>query len=902
VISPNPPDSLYEADLPAGNSKLLGEYRELLSRARAEPRNPQHHLELGRFYLGIGHRSRAYSALRAAKALQPHFIPAYRLLGRLYREDEELESARDTYLQILGFEPGAAEIHLELGKIYRELGDTPRVVAALGDAVRLNPTLADAYELLAEVALEAGEGDRAMGYLNHLKGLTPGNPHIFLLTANAHLKSGHKDRAVLDLKHAIRLTPEASEARLRLAEIYQEGGLPGQTLETLEPLLAQAPPPREALLLASKAHTEAGERDAAEALLVRFQETYPKDPAAPLERARMRRERNDLAGATAAYRQAAELIPDSPDALLELSLLLVEQEHFEEARRQLLELAERFPQNRRAPLELARVEFARGDLSAALAAYARVLELDPHHTVSLRERARIFLHDGRFEDAIADLDMALEIDPSGSSKEADLELVREQRSFRQAFELHGEVVRSLSRSDFQAAQSQLEEIIELVPDNPRWLSDLADVCKIQGDFDSAQKYLEILCNLDEDDNSPRRARAELLYRLDRFDEAGKAFEELVDRSPEDLPSRIRVLRSLRHRLVERTVSPDSFQILEEAYRGHLGERQHQVQTRLELAHLHLGMGSHLFASKIWVSAVESHLQALESATLTELERDFLLRAKLELARLTEDKLALEAAAEEWVNSTADDSEAAYVHLLMLRRLGRPRAGRTQAETYVRRFTTDGRFFDLWFRFLREELDDLPNGETLRIEQLQDFQREAGATPKAPHAAMQLGFAHLHLSSPADRLASLALASAAFKKAADLAPDSPWPWWGGVKTVAAGVEAARGSRASRTRALGAARAALRRFPRDPYLLFELGRLGVEDDEDVLQQKEGRDALRRCLVQGPHPMAQARALLGRLAESHGDRSAAYHHYLKVFEEPDGIEEDLDLLERLRSLGAE
>lgn len=901
VNAPTSPAALDESELPAGNSQLLGEYRSLLSQARAEPRNPQHHLELGRFYLRIGHRSRAYSALRAAKALQPRFLPAYRLLGRIYREDEDLESARDTYLQILGFEPRSAEIHLELGRIYHDLEDSARAVSSLGDAVRLDPSLADAYELLAEIALASGETDRAMGYLNHLKGLTPSNPRIFMLTANAHLDSGQQDRAVLDLKHAMSLVPDAPEARLRLAEIYQEGGLPQQALEVLEPLLGEQPE-AQALLLASRAYAESRENDQAEAQLVRFQELFPENPEGPLMRARMRRSRNDLEGASAAYRKAAELLEGTPEPLLELGALLVEKEHFEEARKLFLELSKRFPENRKAPLELARVEFSRGDLSASLAAYARVLEIDPHHTVALRERARIFLHDGRFEDAIQDLDQALEIDPEGSSREADLELVREQRSFRQAFELHGEVVRSLSRSDFQAARSQLEEIVELVPDNPRWVADLADVCKILGDFEAALKYLETLAALDESDLAPRRARAELLYRLDRFDEAGRAFEELVELAEEDLPSRIRVLRSLRHRLAERTVSPDSFQALEEAYRENLGERSQQNQTRLELAHLHLGMGSHLFAPKIWVSAVETHLQALETASLSDQERSYLVRARLELARLIEDKLALEAAAEEWVNVAADDPEAAFVHLLVLRSLERPKAGRTQAQTYVRRFPADGRFYDLWLRFLREELDALPNGETLRIEQLQDFQREAAGEPDSPYAAMQLGFAHLHLSTPSDRLASLSLASAAFKKAADLAPDNPWPWWGGVRTVAAGIEAARGARAARTRALGAARAALRRFPRDPHLLLELGRLGIGDEEDVVQQKEGRDALLRCLIQGPHPLAEARALLGQLAEAHGDRAAAYHHYLKVFEEPDGVERDSELLERLRSLGAQ
>lgn len=893
--------TLDESELPAGSGQLLSEYRTLIQAARGDALNPQRHLQLGRFYLRIGHRTRAYSALRAAKALQPKGAAAYRLLGQMYREDQDLEAARDTYLQLLSYEPGAAEGHLELGKVYQHLEDLPRAVTALADAVRLDPNLAEAYEILAELALASGEHERALTYLNHLKGLTPRSARVFRLTAGAHRRSGQVDRAVLDLKHALGLSPQDPEVRLELAGIYLEEGLPGQALEALEPLLGPESPTASALLAASRARQALGDVDQAEALVVRFERSFATDPAGPLARARMRRQREDLEGAEAAYRRADQLAPDDPAALLELGELLGAKGKHEKARELYLEMAARFPDNRRIPLELGRTEARRNDLSAALAAYARVLELDPAHAVALRERARIFLQDGRFDDAIRDLDKALEVDPHGSSEEADLELVREHKSFRKAFELHGEVVRALARADFQAARGQLEEILALVPDNPRWLSDLADVCRITGAYDEALRRLGDLAALDETEVAARRSRADLLYRLGRYDEAGKAYEELVDRNAEDLSSRLRVLRTLRHRLIDRSVSPDSFQALEGAYREDLADRISLPRTRLELAHLHMGMGSHLFEPKIWVSAVETHLQALETAPLSTLERIALLRARLELARLSDDKVALEAAAEEWVRAAPDDPDAAHVHLLVFEHLGRPRAGRTQAQIYARRFASDGRFPDLWLRFLNAELAGQPDTERLRAEHLRDLQREAATQPGSAAAALELGFAHLHLSAPETRLDGLSLASAAFKKAADLDGDNPWPWWGGVRTVAAGIEASRGSRAARSRALGAARAAVRRFPRDPWLLFELGRLGLGDPEDVLARKEGREALTRCLVQGPRPFAAAQVQLGRGAEAEGDRHAAYHHYLAAFEEPEGVAFDDELLTRLRALGA-
>jgi hypothetical protein len=67
-----------------------------------------------------------------------------------------------------------------------------------------------------------------------------------------------------------------------------------------------------------------------------------------------------------------------------------------------------------------------------------------------------------------------------------------------------------------------------------------------------------------------------------------------------------------------------------------------------------------------------------------------------------------------------------------------------------------------------------------------------------------------------------------------------------------------------------------------------------------RSEGRRALERCLLQGERPFAPAHRLLGQLCEAGGDSLGAFHHYLQVFEEPEGLAEDAPVLARLRSLG--
>lgn len=895
----NSPLDATPADLPSGSQQIMGEYRALLKDLRRDCENPEKHVRLARFYLKVGHRNRAYSALKAAKALRPLGQTSYRLLGKLYEEDGDYDAARRVYLQWRNYQPQNAEALLALGKIYRHLGEIPKGVDVLAQAVRHDADLAEAYEILADLALDSRESDRALTYLNHLKGLTPNRPSVYLRSAKALLAKGMTDRAILDLRHAQDISPKDGEIRLQLAQIYLEEGLPKHALQSLEPLLGESPCPiSNALFLAFEARRALGEWAEAESLLIRLERELPEDPRGPLERARIRRERGDLDGALPLYEKADKLAAEDPTPGLELARFLEEKDQTEKAREVLVELSQRFPQKAEIFEHLGILETRRGEASQALASFARALEIEADRASTLRARSRLFLQEGQYQDAIADLDEALHLDPDGSTEADDLDLIRDHENFREAFRLHGEVVKSLARGDSVTAQKQLTEIVRLAPEHARWLSDLADVARVNGDFETALEALRKLEDHEDHRATALRSRADLLYRLDRFEESNRAYETLLETDSDDTAGRFRLLRVLRHRLLDRTVPADSFQALEAAYRDQLETRDDEARTRLELALLHLGMGSHLFDSKIWVSAVETHLQNLPTS-LSEMERTRSHAIRIELFRLRQEPEALEKAVADWVRFAPDDPDAAFVQLLALRSHLKPRAGRLQAETHCAQFPSDGRLYDQHFRFLREECQELPQGTQLRDSARLEVMQQAADAATSPHAALRLGFAHLYLSPPEAQLEGLTLASAAFKKAADLAPDNPWPWWGGVRTVASGIDAARGGRTAWERARGAAQAAVRRFPRHPYLLFELGRILLLSD-DPLDQKEGRDALDRATSQGPRLFAPAEVLLGRYLEASGYDFDAYHHTLKAFEEPEAIPFDRELHDRLQRLG--
>lgn len=892
------PERSDTPELANGGREALAEYRALLKSVREAYHDAGRHMELGRFYLKLGHKARAYSAFRAAKALEPRLTEAYTALGRLYTEDGDLESARQSYLQLLAFAPELASIHLELGRVYRGLGDLPRAVTALGTAVRLEPDLVDAYRILAEIALEQDELDRALSYLNHLKALSPQDAEVFRLAAAAQAKRGARDRAILELKQALVLDPSNAAARHDLARHWLAEGLAKPALEALGPRLAPEIEDAEAQVLAVRAAMAMNELTEAEAMAVRLMRAFPGDARGPLFRARLAAERQDLAEAGPLYRRAADLTPGDPGPLLELAEFRTRAGDTAGARALYRELGQVHGKDARIRVLEARLEAAGGDLAAARARYDEALALDADNPATLRERARVLLREGAYDAALADLDRARELDPDGGGTDQDMALLREHESYREAFRLHGEASEALRRGDYPAARGHLKAIVGLFPDNPRWLAELADAARVMGDGPEALTRLSELLAKTPEDRSAQRTRADLCYRTERFDEAGKAYEQLVGTDPEDVGARLRVLRVLRHRLVARTLPKDAFSALEVAYREQLEAPARKDLAHLELAYLHMGMGSHLFEPKIWVSAAETHLGSIGASAPVEVSARLPL-ARLELARLRGEPEAVEAATDDWVRRAPGLADAAHAQLLILEARGKPRAGRMRAAEHAKNFPDDGRIVRAWMRFLRAEAEGQPELVAGLAERIRVLQREAADEPTRAERFLRLGFAQLYLSPPERASEAQGLASAAFKKAADLDPTSPWPWWGAVLAAAESALAPRASHAALERALAAARAACRRFPKSPWLLYEAARLALADRDPVVQA-EGRRTLERCLLQGERPFAPAHARMGQLCEAGGDQLGAFHHYLQVFEEPEGLGEDAPVLARLRKLG--
>ena len=92
--------------------------------------------------------------------------------------------------------------------------------------------------------------------------------------------------------------------------------------------------------------------------------------------------------------------------------------------------------------------------------------------------------------------------------------------------------------DLAGAESQLRAVVALAPDNPQFLSNLAIVLAKEKKLEDSARFFERALKLDPGNATSRRYLAANLWQLHRYPQARKHLELILQREPNDKPSRL----------------------------------------------------------------------------------------------------------------------------------------------------------------------------------------------------------------------------------------------------------------------------------------------------------------------------------------------------------------------------
>ncbi len=150
-------------------------------------------------------------------------------LGRVYRDQQEMELARRTFRRAVVLDPTNADAHNLLGNAHFRLGDCDEARYELSQAVTLAPSSLSAVSQLGITLFECGDPAAALPVLERALELDGAvfTPPLYTYLARAYLEAGRIEDAVRRAQQGALLPPERAEAHYVLGQAYEARGADG---------------------------------------------------------------------------------------------------------------------------------------------------------------------------------------------------------------------------------------------------------------------------------------------------------------------------------------------------------------------------------------------------------------------------------------------------------------------------------------------------------------------------------------------------------------------------------------------------------------------------------------------------------------------------------------------------
>lgn len=395
-------------------------YRQAL---QLDPENEMLRLRLVMALGRLGRGAEAISLLENMVAEQPDAKLAHLSLARFYLENQQLEKAKSTYLDLLERYPGHQQAILEYGKLLEDQELFAEAFTLYRQGIKKNPRAAAVRQQLALLYLHKNRKAEALEQLLKVQQLAPGNTQVIGRIGLLHLDMSSWVEAEEDFRQLLHYGENAGRNRYYLGlallgqEKYQEA------IEIMSPISESSPVFAEAVMQLAYLYRQAGQ----------------------------------LEQATAALEKVLAQDIHKPEIYYYLTSFYADGGQLEKAAQTLAAGLTHFPDDIELLYQSAVISEKLGDRQKALEMMNRVLELDPEHADALNFIAYHYAEEG------TELDSALtQVQKALSSKKSGY-----------IIDTLGWIYYKLGR--YEESREQLEEANSLLPTDPVVLEHLGDL-------------------------------------------------------------------------------------------------------------------------------------------------------------------------------------------------------------------------------------------------------------------------------------------------------------------------------------------------------------------------------------------------------------------------------------------
>lgn len=203
---------------------------------KLDPKSIEDHLLLGRLYRQNNDMLKAENEFKAAVAIQPESEEAVSTLAYLYNEEGDSNRA----LQVLSAIPDearTAKLYSALGYTYEQQKEYKKAVDAYRKSTQLDRDNLDAVRGLAQNLMNDGQTDAALEQYKTIVDADPSDAQTYMLIAEIDRRDGKFDQAMEALKKASAVVPDSLEVQYNIAVVDEAQGKYDDAITVLNQLL-----------------------------------------------------------------------------------------------------------------------------------------------------------------------------------------------------------------------------------------------------------------------------------------------------------------------------------------------------------------------------------------------------------------------------------------------------------------------------------------------------------------------------------------------------------------------------------------------------------------------------------------------------------------------------------------
>ena len=221
----------------ATNKHKAGHYREAQSLYKKILKSQPQHIDanymLGTLYAEQGELNSALKYMFVAEELAPGSQYIKNNLGNVYRMRGDYEKAEKMYNAALAIQPDMIEALNNLAIVHRRLNQTSQAISLYKNAISLSPNFVEANYNLGKSYWDEGQYEDAKACFQRVLEIEPKHALATHEMGNYYLKTGDKERAIKYFEQYLSLAPgDECGARLKLSYL-DAGEMPDRQPEQL---------------------------------------------------------------------------------------------------------------------------------------------------------------------------------------------------------------------------------------------------------------------------------------------------------------------------------------------------------------------------------------------------------------------------------------------------------------------------------------------------------------------------------------------------------------------------------------------------------------------------------------------------------------------------------------------